>query len=67
MRRNKEQEVSRLAVYYKDEKEWDIRFQLLRMLTRELLEEMQYDCNGDIRVYANKKLSGDKVSRTVHE
>ena len=28
-----------------------------RMLTRELLEEMQYDCNGDIRKYAKKKLS----------
>ena len=28
-----------------------------RMLTRELLEEMQYDCNDDIREYADKKLS----------
>ena len=28
-----------------------------RMLTRELLEEMQYDCNENIRVYADKKLS----------
>ncbi len=27
-----------------------------RMLTRELLEEMQYDSNGDIRKYALKKL-----------
>ena len=26
------------------------------MLTRELLEEMQYDCNSDIRDYAGKKL-----------
>lgn len=26
------------------------------MLTRELLDEMQYDCNSDIREYANKKL-----------
>lgn len=23
-----------------------------RMLTRELLEEMRYDCNGEIRTYA---------------
>ena len=28
-----------------------------RMLTQELLEEMQYDCNEDIRKYADKKLS----------
>ncbi|MDE7416409.1 MAG: hypothetical protein K2N44_08925 [Lachnospiraceae bacterium] len=34
MRRNKEQEVSRLAAYYKDEKEWDIRYQILRMLAK---------------------------------
>lgn len=27
-----------------------------RMLTRELLEEMQYDCNEDIRAYARGKL-----------
>ena len=27
-----------------------------RMLTRALLEEMQYDCNSDIRDYAEKKL-----------
>ena len=29
-----------------------------RMLTQALLEEMQYDCNEDIRKYADKKLSG---------
>lgn len=28
-----------------------------RMLTRALLEEMQYDCNEDIRSYAEQKLS----------
>lgn len=28
-----------------------------RMLTRGLLEEMQYDCNDDIRKYAERKLS----------
>ena len=27
-----------------------------RMLTRELLEEMQYDCNEEIRAYAERKL-----------
>ncbi|MDE7224553.1 MAG: hypothetical protein K2O34_12350, partial [Acetatifactor sp.] len=27
-----------------------------RMLTRELLEEMQYDCNGEIRTYAERRL-----------
>ncbi len=27
-----------------------------RMLTRALLEEMQYDCNEDIRSYAERKL-----------
>ena len=27
-----------------------------RMLTREMLEEMQYDCNGEIRAYAERKL-----------
>ena len=27
-----------------------------RMLTRELLEEMQYDCNSDIRAYAARRL-----------
>lgn len=27
-----------------------------RMLTRELLEEMKYDCNGEIRAYAGRKL-----------
>lgn len=27
-----------------------------RMLTRELLEEMQHDCNENIRVYAEKKI-----------
>ena len=31
------------------------------MLTRELLEEMQYDCNGDIRAYADKKLSDKRL------
>ena len=34
MRRNKEQEVSRLAEYYRGEKEWDIRYQILRMLAK---------------------------------
>lgn len=34
MRRNKGQEVSRLAAYYRDEKEWDIRYQILRMLAK---------------------------------
>ena len=29
-----------------------------RMLTRELLEEMQYDCNEEIRAYAERKLRG---------
>lgn len=29
-----------------------------RMLTRELLKEMQYDCNEDIRAYARRKLEG---------
>ncbi len=28
-----------------------------RMLTQELLEEMQYDSNCDIRDYADKKLN----------
>lgn len=28
-----------------------------RMLTRELLEEMRYDCNKDIRKYADRKLT----------
>lgn len=32
-----------------------------RMLTCELLKEMRYDCNEEIRIYANKKLSGNKV------
>lgn len=27
-----------------------------RMLTRELLEELRYDCNDDIRAYANKRI-----------
>ncbi len=34
MRRNKEQEVVRLAAYYKEEKDWDIRCQILRMLAK---------------------------------
>ncbi|MDE6619579.1 MAG: hypothetical protein K2K74_03635 [Lachnospiraceae bacterium] len=34
MKRNKEQEVVRLAAYYKDEKGWDIRCQILRMLAK---------------------------------
>lgn len=35
-----------------------------RMLTRELLEEMQYDCNEDIRAYAVKKLH---MKYTAHD
>ncbi|MDE6219775.1 MAG: hypothetical protein K2G51_04980 [Lachnospiraceae bacterium] len=35
-----------------------------RMLTRELLEEMQYDCNEDIRAYAVKKL---QMKYTAHD
>lgn len=34
MKRNKEQEVVRLAAYYKEEKDWDIRCQILRMLAK---------------------------------
>lgn len=34
MRENKEEQVLRLAAYYRDEKEWEIRFALLRMLAK---------------------------------
>lgn len=57
MRRHKEQEVVRLAAYYKEEKDRDIRCQILRMLAYELLDEMQYDCNEEIRKYARRKLA----------
>ncbi|MDE7479345.1 MAG: hypothetical protein K2M91_15660, partial [Lachnospiraceae bacterium] len=39
MRQNKEQEVLRLASYYRDEGELDIRYHLLRMLANEVCAE----------------------------
>ncbi|MDE7479495.1 MAG: hypothetical protein K2M91_16425, partial [Lachnospiraceae bacterium] len=32
-----------------------------RMLTQELLEEMQYDCNDEIRTYAYRRLAHNKT------